>query len=264
MRQTNCLNCGQSLEPEQNFCSNCSQSANTHRLTLPHILHEIFHAFTHADKGILYLVKGLATRPGYVAKEYIEGKRKKYYNPFTMLLICLGFFVFMGSFFHSFSTYLKVDPNILKRIPTEQGRQKYIARLQKASKFTHYIEKYSNIVALISTPVMALIFFACFYKKEYNYAEHLVANVFFAAFYGIITTIVILPVMGLTKGGKWYGMIVIGNFVLHALYFSWGYYQLMGFRKKIHFLRIFLIAMLSILVWVIISTAVNILYTMFG
>jgi hypothetical protein len=264
MHQTNCLNCGEVLSPQQNFCGNCSQSANIHRLTTPHIAHEVLHSMTHADKGLLYLIKELAISPGVVAREYIEGKRKKYFNPFSMLLILLGFFVFMGSIFHPFSTEIKPDPQVLKNIPSEVGRQKYIGRMKRVSRFTHFIEKYVNVTVMLSTPLMTLVYLLCFYKRKYNYAELLTANVFFAGFYSLVTTFLIIPVMGLTKGGKWYGMVVLINFFLHALYFGWGYYQLMEYKRKLYFLKTFLVALLAILSWVVFSVTLNILYAKYG
>lgn len=70
-----------------NFCSNCGQKAETHRITFKHVIHELIHAFTHTDKGFFLLIKSLITKPGIVAKEYLEGKRKKYFNPLSFLVI---------------------------------------------------------------------------------------------------------------------------------------------------------------------------------
>lgn len=80
-----CLNCDRNLLPEHKFCSQCGQSAQVKRFTLPHFIHEVFHAFTHADKGIFHLLKESFLRPGIVAKEYIAGKERS-------ILIRLHFF----------------------------------------------------------------------------------------------------------------------------------------------------------------------------
>ena len=64
-----------------------------------HILHDLQHAFLHADKGILYLIKEMAYRPGYVALEFVQGQRKKYFNPFSFLVIVVAIStVFMSGF----------------------------------------------------------------------------------------------------------------------------------------------------------------------
>jgi hypothetical protein len=80
-----CKNCDASLNGK--FCSHCGQKGDIHQITMPHLGHEVFHALTHTDKGILLLIKDLLRRPGTVAKEYIEGKRKKYFSPFSFIVI---------------------------------------------------------------------------------------------------------------------------------------------------------------------------------
>ena len=87
MHPTTCLNCGTLLTADDNFCPHCGQKSRIHRLTLVHIFHEFFHSFTHADKGFLGITADLAAKPGIVAREYIRGKRKKYFNPFTYYLL---------------------------------------------------------------------------------------------------------------------------------------------------------------------------------
>jgi hypothetical protein len=57
----------------------------------------VIHYFTHADKGIFQLLKALVTQTGTVAREFVSGKRKKYFPPFNFFLIVAALFVFMGS-----------------------------------------------------------------------------------------------------------------------------------------------------------------------
>ena len=80
---TDCLNCGTSLSARDYFCPRCGQKADTHRLTWKHFGHEVLHAVTHADASVLHLFRDLLVRPGTVAREYLAGKRKKYFSPFT-------------------------------------------------------------------------------------------------------------------------------------------------------------------------------------
>jgi ribosomal protein L32 len=76
MHSTNCANCDRLLTPDQNFCEKCGQQTAIHRISFGHVIHDGVHHITHADKGIFYLLKQLAVRPGHVAKEYIDGKGK--------------------------------------------------------------------------------------------------------------------------------------------------------------------------------------------
>ncbi len=75
---------------DQRFCGSCGQRTGLARLTMGQILHDFMHALTHADHSIFSLVKDLFVRPGHVAREYVEGKRKKYFGPFAFLVITVG------------------------------------------------------------------------------------------------------------------------------------------------------------------------------
>src|SRR5690349_5843120 len=90
----NCKNCESTVDA--NFCSNCGQKAHIHRITIGHVVHEFIHAVTHADKGFLLLIKKLITRPGIVARQYIEGKRKTYFNPLSFIVITSAIHAFIS------------------------------------------------------------------------------------------------------------------------------------------------------------------------
>ncbi|HRD56577.1 MAG TPA: hypothetical protein PK504_00945 [Ferruginibacter sp.] len=72
MKNHICQNCNNEFNGE--FCNQCGQKI-VHRITMPHLWHDLIHAFTHADKGFFHLLIALFKKPGAVAREYIlEGK----------------------------------------------------------------------------------------------------------------------------------------------------------------------------------------------
>lgn len=93
MQHKNCLNCNHHLY--SNFCSHCGQKASTHRFSISHLLtHEFLHGLMHIDKGILFTLKELFTRPGHSIREYIQGKRINHYHFLSLLLIIVGAFIY--------------------------------------------------------------------------------------------------------------------------------------------------------------------------
>jgi Protein of unknown function (DUF3667) len=44
----------------------------------------------HGDRSVLALLRSLLLRPGFVAREYVFGKRRRYFGPFATLVILLG------------------------------------------------------------------------------------------------------------------------------------------------------------------------------
>lgn len=78
-----CLNCA--TEVSRNYCSNWGQSSHTHRLSLQHfVAHDVIHGVLHLDKGLIFTIKKVMTRPGYAAMEYIAGKRSLITISFTL------------------------------------------------------------------------------------------------------------------------------------------------------------------------------------
>jgi hypothetical protein len=82
---TDCLNCGVPLQGS--YCAACGQKATSPRPTVHEFLHELTHEFLHVDAKIVQSVKLLFTRPGFLSREYFEGRRVRYVSPLRLYLI---------------------------------------------------------------------------------------------------------------------------------------------------------------------------------
>ena len=234
MESMHCVNCGQQLNPDFKVCPECGQKTNIHRFNVSHILHELLHAFTHADKGAFRLIKELAVRPGLVLYEYIvEGRRKKYFNPFTLLLLILGFSVFMNSIFHPFE---KNGHFIQEKIATANSAAKkavYQRIAEGQANVNEFMEKKANIVIFITAPIMALSFWLVFKSRRLNFAEHLVAYLMLTCILSLVSTLSFVPLISVVPQ-KWVFLVVLGNFLIQITYTSYAYTKLLklkGFRE---------------------------------
>ncbi|RZL57754.1 MAG: DUF3667 domain-containing protein, partial [Pedobacter sp.] len=89
LHQHNCLNCNS--EVIKNYCANCGQKLSTHRYSLKHFVeHDFVHGVWHVDKGVLYTIKELFTRPGNSVREFIQGKRARLFNFVTLIVLILA------------------------------------------------------------------------------------------------------------------------------------------------------------------------------
>jgi len=92
-----CLNCGQPLLGTENFCSYCGQKNTTRKLTFNNFISNIFSGFTSYDSRFWKTFIPLLTKPGKVSKDYIEGKRSRFVNPFQLYLnVSIIFFLLLG------------------------------------------------------------------------------------------------------------------------------------------------------------------------
>jgi len=85
-RGTECTNCGHPLDMSDKFCPNCSQANSTKKLSLKDFFDEFFSSIISYDSKLLKTLSALLLRPGKITRDYIDGKRVSYTNPFRFLL----------------------------------------------------------------------------------------------------------------------------------------------------------------------------------
>lgn len=185
----NCKNCDSPLAG--NFCANCGQKSEIHRVTFKHFLHEFFHAFTHTDKGILLLIKELVTRPGFVAREYLDGKRKKYFNPLSFLVIISSLYAYISfktGYFQALIDTTKIDMN-----RGGKGNMNGTIALAVRESFELSVN-HGKVIALFLTPVLMSFFSWLFFiRSKNNLSENLVLNSFLLSQINIIMIVIFIP-----------------------------------------------------------------------
>ena len=143
-----CKSCG--FSGTGNYCSRCGQSYKTKRISIKELLRELFHFFTHIEKGFFYTLKQLIVSPGSMQLTYIEGKRIIHQKPFSMFLLCATITaLFRYWIFYTVTKY-------------------YHADIISEAKYFH---EYLVITYITLIPIYILITYLLFYKSGYNYAE---------------------------------------------------------------------------------------------
>ena len=85
-RTESCLNCEHHLDISDRFCSYCGQKNSSKPLNLKELLVEFFAGLISYDSRFRKSISALVFRPGKLSKEYIQGKRIKYVNPFRFFI----------------------------------------------------------------------------------------------------------------------------------------------------------------------------------
>jgi len=218
---SNCANCNQPLIQDQHFCSSCGQKAHLHRLSWHDVTHDAVHYFTHADKGIFHLLLQLATKTGTVAREFVQGKRKKYFPPFSFFLIVATIYVFVFTLNdkpHTSVDVLKEHPE-LNKIPNEAKRANVMRIYERAAKARGFMNKHSNNVAMLALPLIALIYWLFYSQAGYNYIEHLVANMYMSGFTLLAQVVVFVPLSSLFNS-KNSPVSLVAFFAFQLIYFT--------------------------------------------
>jgi hypothetical protein len=83
-----CLNCRKKLSTDIKFCPNCGQKNRYSKITVWNLLGEFLTSVLNIDNGAWRSLRNII-RPGFLAREYIEGRRKMYFNPVRFFLLAL-------------------------------------------------------------------------------------------------------------------------------------------------------------------------------
>ena len=86
IKSKNCTICGVELQPADNYCPNCGQENDNKRQSFTHVMSHLILDFLHLDSKVLKSLPALLFKPGFLTKEYLEGRRQKYLEPVKMFI----------------------------------------------------------------------------------------------------------------------------------------------------------------------------------
>jgi hypothetical protein len=159
-----CKNCEQHYKG--NFCSQCGQKASEAHIGLSYFLHDIPHSVFHIDKGFFYTLGVLMSNPGLALKNYLAGKRVKFFKPFAFVILMSTICTILIKGIHFLINQRFQSLNNGRTINFEAG----------------FFEKYISVLIFLLIPVLSFITWLCFKKRKYNYWEHFLVNTFLAAY----------------------------------------------------------------------------------
>lgn len=157
-----CPNCGRSLDG--GYCAGCGQKVAPIDPTFHDLLHDLTHEFLHVDGKIFHSVRLLLTRPGFLSREYFEGRRARYVSPIRLYLIFSVLFFVLSA---ALSTPLtEVDKAELAKVG---------GTAQKLSdpEVAHRLETWLPRVMFVLVPLSAVIVALVTRAAKRNYPQHL-------------------------------------------------------------------------------------------
>ncbi len=176
-----CKNCKTPLEQEAKFCKECGAKVIDHRITLGYLGKEVRAGFFNIDSSKPVLTfTNMFKKPEEVIEGYIGGTRKKFihaFGYFTIAILFSSFFYFIAQTF--FQGSLDAAYNLFSN---DKVQQEAISNIQKK------MFEYQAVFFYLFVPIMAFISYLVFYnKRKYNYAEHLVFNLYAYSQISIVT-----------------------------------------------------------------------------
>ncbi len=116
-KETDCLNCGATVLGR--YCHVCGQENTEPKETFWHMFTHFFYDITHFDGSFFVSLKDLLFKPGFLSREYVLGRRKRYLHPVRMYVFTSAvFFLVFFSMFHVSENDISVTD---QRAKVDQG-----------------------------------------------------------------------------------------------------------------------------------------------
>jgi hypothetical protein len=218
----NCTNCDHEIN--LNYCPNCGQAAKLKRIDGHYIIHEIEHVL-HFEKGILYTIKELLTKPGENVRSFISENRSRLVKPIIFIIVTSLIYSVINHFYHIEKGYVNYDES-----------SKSTTGLIFKWVQDHY--GYSNIIMGIFIAVWTKLIFR---KYGYNFFEILILLCFVMGI-GMLIFALFAFLQGIIK----IELMQVAGYVGIA-YCSWAIGQFFDKKKPLNYLKAFASYMLGMI-----------------
>lgn len=189
-----CVNCG--THYRGNFCPQCGQAASTRRFVFRDMLQSVFATLVAGDNVFFRTAGALLFRPGHMVRDYLYGRRARYFKPVQMLVRLVAVFVLLSYVFdRQYSVIHVISDDIIMEHVHSETLAHAIAAL---SSLLSNKAIYSLLLALVSVLPFKLAFMGCKYQRpegtmeSMNIAEHYYTLVYLSCL-NLIVSILITP-----------------------------------------------------------------------
>ncbi|MGC4041738.1 MAG: DUF3667 domain-containing protein [Flavobacterium sp.] len=201
-----------------------------------YIKDEANYTLLHFNKGLLYTIKELFTRPGATIKEFIEGKRINHYKPLLLVFVLAGVSGFLS---------LKMDmKTMMQNYNTNNLNDKI---MQEYTNVMHEMFSHYAFLEILALPIVSFASWLAFKKWGYNYIENIIINCFATGQRLVFSIVCIL--FYLVIPAKYLGQAGIITSLATFGFTIWTYASLYKDKKKFEvFLRISLFLLLLLVI----------------
>ena len=189
----NCANCG--MDINGNYCQQCGEKVVTSSdFTLITILQNAVDSFVNIDGKAFRTAKLFIAKPGFLVKEYLEGRRVPYMKPFQVFIWCnIIFFFFLGTFdiflipskwFFNYYSQSHIQ-ELVKEISNKKG----ITVEELAFMYDQAVTNNSKLFIIIIAPILSFSTYFFAKEPERQYGKHFIFALYLLSFFLVLTVI---------------------------------------------------------------------------
>lgn len=242
-KATTCYNCQTLLAQSENFCPNCGQENHSRQASTRILISDFLNDYLTFDSKLFKSVIPLVSKPGFITKEYLDGKRQQFIPPIRV-------FLFLSFIYFGLSFLLSEDSGAATlTINDEDG--------EIVKSIGESFSKYFDLAVFFFTPILAWIVMLFYRSKERKYyVNFFVYALHFLSFLFILGSILLILNKGVSmialpeKTEIPRAIITFTTFIYLCVYAVISLKRV--FNKKRNVLRFIIVMILAIAVFLLV------------
>ena len=219
-----CRNCGEFTTTA--YCGNCGQRSSVDKVTFRETFHDLADNLFSISAPLPRTLKFLIVDPGLLFREYLQGKRKKYYKPISFFILATAFYLFLrwAVGFEISGTY-SVDQSAAEQVDPDLFRQAVEFMFQNI-----------NSMAFFFVFTMSISLKLFFYKR-YMLSEYLAVAFYLNGVYSLLASLNTLYMKFINPEVQYLAILFMWAYFIYAMI---GFFQtkpvLTGIKSAIAFI----------------------------
>ena len=199
-----CKNCGQEINTP--FCSNCGQRSSVYKVTMRETFEDLADNLFSLSSPLFITLKTLIVNPGELLREYLSGKRKKYYKPISFFILTTAVYLFLR---------WSIGFDLRRGTEIEQSAADQI-NMDLASQAGYFMFQHINTLAFFLVLTMSIALKIFFFKK-YKFIEYVAVAFYLNGIYSLLATLNIFYIKFVDYQVQYLAILVMGVYFVYAM-----------------------------------------------
>ena len=204
LESNTCKNCGHKTTLA--YCGNCGQRSSVHKVTTRETLEDLADNLFSISSPLVITMKSLIVNPGRLFREYLGGKRKKYYKPISFFILTTAVYLFLRwSIGFDIRRETEIEKSAADQINTDLVSQ--------AGYFM-----FENINSLAFFLVLSMsIALKLFFFKKYMFIEYVAIAFYLNGIYSLLATLNIFYIKFVNYQVQYLAILAMGVYFVYAM-----------------------------------------------
>jgi len=200
---TYCKNCG--AKAKDSFCAQCGQRSSVYKVTFKDTFNDLTDNLFSHSAPLPITFRKLVLNPGALFREYLSGKRKKYYRPISFFILSTLIYLFIR-WVIDFDDYVEI----------QVGGNKGKIDLELFSHAREYMFQNIKSLAFILVFTQA-VFLKLFFRRNHTLAEYIAVSFYLNGFYSLLASINLFFIKYVNPKIQFLAMVVMCAYFIYVM-----------------------------------------------